>query len=499
MPSEPVRSILLGAHSQYRGVMNAIARQLKERHGAAVHLYCASAQEEVHYRRRHGAFFDTVTVDNVLHSGCRAPVADAAAEIAEARRNEADLGVTYNRLAMSDRHLGRGYALAGFKHPRSHVSRETGYPQLVQGYNRAIDFWRRQIADKRPDLVVNCGKLAAVVARAEGLPYRHLAGSRYRNLHYWAVNEFFENPAVEAAYRRLTGSADLQIAAPYDTHLQMRRRQSRSFTLPATVRSMARAAAQQAYWRVRGYEKARSYYLRENLGYLWRRYRDRIRMSGGGTVGLADLEGQPFVYYPLHTEPETALQTLSPEYFYQLSSIAALSRDLPAGVVLAVKETFAAMGRRPSDFHEQIREFKNVVMLDIGEFGLQCARQADATATITGTGGFEAAVMGRPVITFGRHNRYNFLPHVMVVEDESLLAGFLARVFDGGIDAETARIDGLRFLQAVVDTSFDLGGYRVTHPDDISGEAAAAAFDALVASLVDGGEARPERSREAVP
>jgi len=124
MSTETIRTVLVGAHSQYRGVMNAVARQLKERHGAAVHLFCATVQEQDFYRQRHGALFDTVTVDNALYSGCRENVVDLTAEIAEANRNEAELGVSYNRLSMSDRHLGRGYALAGFKHPRSYMSRD---------------------------------------------------------------------------------------------------------------------------------------------------------------------------------------------------------------------------------------------------------------------------------------------------------------------------------------------------------------------------------------
>jgi len=105
-------------------------------------------------------------------------------------------------------------------------------------------------------------------------------------------------------------------------------------------------------------------------------------------------------------------------------------------------------------------------------------------------------VMGRPVISFGQHNLYGFLPHVLVVEDERRLAGFLRRVFGGDIDAEKARIDGLRFLQAIVETSFDLGSYRVTHPDEVSDDARAAAYEALIASLVND-DAEVSQFREA--
>ena len=265
MPSRPIRSVLIGAHSQYRGLLNAVARYFKEHYGAAVHLYCASKQQRNFYESRSGAYFDTVTVDNALYEGCREAVADAEAAFAKARRNEADLATTYNVLAMSNRHLGRGYALAGFKHPRSYISYRTSYPQLVAGFNRAIDFWRGEIADKRADLILNGGKVAAAVARAEGVPYRTIAGSRYRNLHYWAVNEYLENPVIDAAYRNLTEASDLQISKPYDTHLEMRSVLARNYTLVGIAKIMARVLAQEAYWRARGYDKARSYFLRDDL------------------------------------------------------------------------------------------------------------------------------------------------------------------------------------------------------------------------------------------
>jgi hypothetical protein len=257
--NKPLRGVLLGAHSQYRGLFNAIAMQLKESFGTAVHLYCATSQERDYYSSRYNSCFDSITIDNSLHAGCSEPVTQLQAVIREAHDNEKTLGVTYNQLAMSDRHLGRGYALGGFKHPRSRLSQNTEYPQILQGYSRAIKFWRGEIEAKQPELIINCGKVAAVVSRAKGLQYRTLASSRYRNLHYWAINEFLENPAVEASYLRLTNANDIAIGAPYDAHLQMRGLMARSFTLRGTLKAMASTAARHTYWRLRGYEKASLY------------------------------------------------------------------------------------------------------------------------------------------------------------------------------------------------------------------------------------------------
>ena len=59
------------------------------------------------------------------------------------------------------------------------------------------------------------------------------------------------------------------------------------------------------------------------------------------------------------------------------------------------------------------------------ELGPDVIAASDAVVTITGTAGLEGVVMGKPVITFGQHNSYNFLEHVSVVTEESQLRGYL--------------------------------------------------------------------------
>ena len=107
------------AHSQYRGLLVGIARRLRDEAKAEIHLYCATAQEAAYYRRfnRESELFASVVPDNSLNENADRPVSDEAAVIESARANEAWLDAPINTLALADRHLGRGYALAGFNHP----------------------------------------------------------------------------------------------------------------------------------------------------------------------------------------------------------------------------------------------------------------------------------------------------------------------------------------------------------------------------------------------
>lgn len=451
--------VFLVAHSQYRYLFIDIARELRAKHGSEIFLYCSTGQEARFWEGEGDpGLFSAISVVDHLYRAARNPVADRELVIRKAREHEEILGATINTLAVADRHLGRGYALGGFRHPRSRISEGVSYEQMLNGYSTLVDFWIEEFRRHRPTMVLNGGKVPALLCRRYGVTFRTLAGSRFRNFHQWAHNEFFENPLIAPAFDRSEKRGSIDIETPYYAHMTLRQRFLRRTKLGRVIFESLRFVAQNIYWSLRGYQKAKGYYLAERVSYLWRRRADILRYRRLSRP-LASLEGQPFVYYPLHTEPETALQTLSPEYFYQLAFIAALSRDLPAGVKLGVKETFESVGRRPRDFYQQIAEFKNVVILDMMELGLDVGRKAELVATITGTGGFEAATMGKPVVTYGQHNQYSLLAHVEVIDDESKLKSILERFVEGNYDRESAASDGARFLDAVLSVSFDLRDY----------------------------------------
>ncbi len=476
-------NVLLLAHSQFRALFIGLARRLRQENGLKVHLYTATQQELDFYQRTEPDAFDSITVMRSLYTDIEIPVADASAQYKRAAAHELRLGISFNSIVLTDRHLGRGYALGGFRHPRSVFSEVADYPRVVRAVVDHIDFWEAEIDKHKPALLINCGKTPAVIARQRGLPYRAVIGARYKNLQYWAHNEFGDLPGLAVTYGRASGDTVEPLEHPYTMHMEMRRYFARSHGTLPTLKRIGLAIARQAYWHLRGYKKARGYILRERVGYLWRQSTSARHIADAHRTTLADLDGQRFVYFPLHMEPEIALQGFSPECFSQLSCIASLARDLPAGTVLAIKETLAALGRRPRDFYEQIAEFKNVVFLRPDQLGLQAAMTADATATITGSGGFEAAVSGRPVISFGRHNLYNILPHVYPIAREEDLYPALCHILGPIFDHATAARDGKRFLQAITETAFDLEDFKILSPDNISETAITSAHSSLLAGL----------------
>lgn len=460
-----------------------LARELKSRYGSTIYGYCNSADEKALYDglNTDGVFSAIIDVSHIKNLAAAATMPKPADLVATARAFEQRLGTTFNFLSVSNRHFGRGYALGGFYHPRSRISEHATYDHLLHNWNTTLEFWDDEFRNRGLTLLIDGGREAAIMGRHHGVPIRIMAGSRYKNFHYWAWNEYYENPEFEAAFGETADVGLREIQSPYDSHIANRALFIKDIKASRLLIKAGTEVLRYGWWKYKGYAKAKGYYLSENLAYFARVYRQWRQLNKIKLVSLQDLADVPYVYFPLHVEPETALQGISPEYFYQLSAIAALARDLPAGYRLAVKEAFGAVGRRPRDFYSQIAEFKHVVMLEPLELGIECVRNAKAVATISGTAGFEGAVMGHPVVTFGRHNIYNFLPHVHVIEDETQLQGHLARSLFGH-DRSVAQKDGSRFLAAVVARSFDMRDYNYQTPSYVPGGTVAAACDALARS-----------------
>ena len=89
---------------------------------------------------------------------------------------------------------------------------------------------------------------------------------------------------------------------------------------------------------------------------------------------LEDLEGKRFIFFPLSTEPES-LQTLSPEYFYQLAFITSIARDLPVGVYLVVKEHSLPCRPPAKNF---LRPNHGIQECDNGEYSRRWSRLNEA-------------------------------------------------------------------------------------------------------------------------
>jgi hypothetical protein len=111
--------------------------------------------------------------------------------------------------------------------------------------------------------------------------------------------------------------------------------------------------------------------------------------------------GERYVLFPIHFQPEASTLVQAPYYLDQAALIADISKSLPVGYRLYVKEHVSNRGRRPLAFYEQLRETFGVRLLGPDEDTWSLIRDAAAVAVITGTVGWEALLFGKAVVTFG--------------------------------------------------------------------------------------------------
>ncbi|NQV40660.1 MAG: hypothetical protein HQ505_09080 [Nitrosopumilus sp.] len=362
-------------------------------------------------------------------------------------------------MALSDRQLGFPFVAGAPRHPRAPFAEKASNTQLLHALSEAAAFWESEIKTKGLTLLLDGSKIMACMARAQGVPYRRLCISRYESYFYWATDEYLTHPGLREAFDSLSEWPDVDIAAVYDVALEKYMFVSRDMAWRSLAKQVVMNSLRHFYYRARGMERGRSMSWRNRAFYPVMVRLAYNRFSKLAMTTLKDLDGKAFVYYPLHKEPETALMQSSPEHLNQHATIISLARDLPAGVLLAIKENPSAVGRRPKNFYKEIAAIKNVVWLRPDTSSIDAIKGAAATVTISGTASMEAAILGRPALTFSDRVSWNFLPHALAITKESDLKHALDWAVNKFSDFDKARRDGARFVAALKVVSMDLTGY----------------------------------------
>lgn len=135
-----------------------------------------------------------------------------------------------------------------------------------------------------------------------------------------------------------------------------------------------------------------------------------------------------FIFF-LHLQPESTTLPKAGCYEDQLLAIRMLSRNLPKGISLYVKEhpAYWSMKNRHENiyesrnkfFYDEISRLSNVRLIDHTYDSLTLMDRSLAVVTMVGTAGFEAIFKGIPVITFAEaaYSKYKYVYNVRTIED----------------------------------------------------------------------------------
>lgn len=167
--------------------------------------------------------------------------------------------------------------------------------------------------------------------------------------------------------------------------------------------------------------------------------------------GIFDLpkEDEKYVYYPLHKDPEASTSLYGKWYVNQLALIENISRSIPCGHKLYVKEHTFFYSSRPRYFHNWIKKFPNIRLISPHANSIELIKKSSLVLTITGTTGWEAILLQKPVITFG-NIYYNIFDEVVNIKEIEKLPHILKEK----LDQKTDKIKTLKFVAAVHRASF---------------------------------------------
>jgi hypothetical protein len=121
----------------------------------------------------------------------------------------------------------------------------------------------------------------------------------------------------------------------------------------------------------------------------------------------------PYVFFPLHVEPELSLLVFAPEHANQIELCRRVALALPRGVRLLVKEHPSMVRARPRRFYDDLAGLVNVEMIhsSVSSRDIVGDNRCRGVLVVSSTVGFEAALSGRPVVMLGPAD-FHVLPTV---------------------------------------------------------------------------------------
>ncbi|MBI1812559.1 hypothetical protein HYR82_02145 [Candidatus Peregrinibacteria bacterium] len=112
---------------------------------------------------------------------------------------------------------------------------------------------------------------------------------------------------------------------------------------------------------------------------------------------------KPFVYFPLHYQPEATTLPMGGVYADQILIARMLNAELPEGVILYIKEhpSRSNWQSRSVEYYKEFLQLSKVRFVPKRFNTFLLREHCRAVATVTGSAGFEGLFRGKPVFLFG--------------------------------------------------------------------------------------------------
>ena len=191
--------------------------------------------------------------------------------------------------------------------------------------------------------------------------------------------------------------------------------------------------------------------FRNELGLLFNR---NSRYSFLNKISIKSInKNEKFVYFTLHSEPERALLFPAPFYMNQLSVIQNVSKSIPTGYKLYVKEhpTQRIFGWREQNWYKELLQLPNVKLIHPNISNEELLNNCSLAISIGGTVGLEASFFNKPSIVFA-DVIYSMIKSVVKIENLSELPKKIRSSLNMQVDIN----DLNTYLQIIENISFQI-------------------------------------------
>jgi len=174
-------------------------------------------------------------------------------------------------------------------------------------------------------------------------------------------------------------------------------------------------------------------------------------------ISPTELPHTPYIFFPLHTEPEIATAVYAPYHQNQIEVIRNIAQSIPITWQVIVKDHPRSLGLRTTRYYRKLLDIPNVRLINPYIPSYDVIEHCRAVVTITGWVGFEAVVSQKPVVTLSECS-FNALPDTMVVKNHCYreLPEDISRAMRGYSYDETAL---LRHISTILRLSYPINIY----------------------------------------
>lgn len=304
----------------------------------------------------------------------------------------------------------------------------------------------------QPDFVVSfiCTRVseyaAQLFSQAKEIPFLNLRPTRILSYMVYGKTVFEPSELIEEAYQEYQNGFKDPWLEKAKAHIARSRKQkvlyegtyqtppnvlklsasrlTRYFNFSRFKQKFAEIWQEEYYYRVRGSRCDRHVpgYLIPLLYQSWLNPRLLRKVNAyldKDAVTEAELPQMDYVFFPLHKEPEVLLLVQSRPFVNQIEVIRHLAYSLPVGMQVVVKEHPTSQGKRPLNYYQKLKDILNVRFAKTEMDTRPLILHSKCVATIAGSTGVEALILGKPVLRFGR-TPYDYLPDSMVQRAEDL-------------------------------------------------------------------------------